>query len=492
MNQEQCVEYVEKKLKKIINHSIQKKRYEKAMSAIASCAQLFYIWNQKYVDYQLEMYSNDISDKLVEVTILKSNVKSDTILFYDGFGFDTRGLAIIYLKAFAELGYKIVYLVPNRCKNQQKELKNILEKFDVTWIYYSTSRYKKRLKIINNTFNVFKPKNAFFYSTPDDVAGASVFFAYKDIVTRFQINLTDHAYWLGTTIFDFCIEFRDYGASISYYYRGIPRKKLIKLPYYPYYNKETVFEGFPFKSENKKIIFSGGSLYKTLGDSNNTYYKILEQLLMLHPDVIFLYAGSGDCTELNKIAKKFPHKVYHISERKDLYQVMRHCTFYLNTYPMLGCLMTQYAVVAGKVPLTLIRKDDVAEGILIEQEKRCIEYFDAKSLVEDANRLLTDKAYLNNREQLLVGAVISSTEFKDVIQSIIKRNNSKYVISYKRYNTESFLQEYKNRFNAVDAMLSSVARKNNKILFFDFPWCFMKKVLRKSIKFIKGENSSCK
>ena len=34
-------------------------------------------------------------------------------------------------------------------------------------------------------------------------------------------------------------------------------------------------------------------------------------------------------------------------------------TLYLNTYPILGGLMTQYAAVAGKIPITLIRKNDV-------------------------------------------------------------------------------------------------------------------------------------
>lgn len=486
MDKARQVAGLERNLKHFIAKSIRKENYEKALAGINACAQLLYLWNQKYIDEELEQYIEEISKKVVQIN-LGQDTDRNTVLFYDGFGLDTRGLALIYLKAIAQLGYKIIYLVPQKSKGGQSDIHRILDGCNVEWIYYSENSYLNRIKTITSTFDTFKPSVAFFYSMPDDVAAAVAFFAYAGLVTRFQINLTDHAYWLGTNIFDFCIEFRDYGASISYYYRKIPKEKLIKLPYYPYYDKEKDFEGFPFKSENKKIIFSGGALYKTLGDSDNGYYKILDQLLTLHSDVIFLYAGSGDSTELDKIAKKFSHRVYHISERKDLYQVMRHCTFYLNTYPLLGGLMTQYAVIAGKVPLTLIRKDDIAEGILIEQEKRCIEYFDAKSLVEDANRLLTDEVYLHNREQLLAGAIISSTEFKEVIQSIIKRNNSKYAISYKRYDTESFLQGYRNRFNVVDAMLSSIARKNNKILFFDFPWCFMKKVFRKSIKIIKGE-----
>lgn len=42
-----------------------------------------------------------------------------------------------------------------------------------------------------------------FYTTPNDVAGALVFNRFKDLVTRIQIDLTDHAFWLGINSVDY-------------------------------------------------------------------------------------------------------------------------------------------------------------------------------------------------------------------------------------------------------------------------------------------------
>lgn len=481
MDKARQVAGLERNLKHFIAKSIRKENYEKALAGINACAQLLYLWNQKYIDEELEQYIEEISKKVVQIN-LGQDTDRNTVLFYDGFGLDTRGLALIYLKAIAQLGYKIIYLVPQKSKGGQSDIHRILDGCNVEWIYYSENSYLNRIKTITSTFDTFKPSVAFFYSMPDDVAAAVAFFAYAGLVTRFQINLTDHAYWLGTNIFDFCIEFRDYGASISYYYRGIPREKLIKLPYYPYYDKEKNFEGFPFESKNKKIIFSGGALYKTLGDSENTYYKVLDQLLTSNSDVIFLYAGSGDSTELDKMATKFSQRVYHVNERKDLYQVMQRCTFYLNTYPMLGGLMTQYAVAAGKVPLTMVRKGDVAEGILIEQEKREIEYFDSDSLIQDANKLLNDEEYLHDRECKLIGSIISEKEFKEELQSIIRKNNTKYTIRLKKYDVNEFAKEYKQRFDYDSVISGCIAKKCNLVLIYVFPKLFIKKIINKIIK----------
>ena len=52
---------------------------------------------------------------------------------------------------------------------------------------------------------------------------------------------------------------------------------------------------------------------------------------------------------------------------------MEKCTLYLNTYPMFGGLMMRYAAMAGKIPITLKHGKD-ADGILIDQSKRKIEY----------------------------------------------------------------------------------------------------------------------
>lgn len=472
------IKFLIDKLNLIIDQSIKNKEYERTMSAIDACANILYQWNQVYVYDNLENKINILANNLVKNIFDEQNTQKKVVLFYDGFGSNTRGLALIYLKAIASLGYHLVYLRPET-KDLPTEICKNLKGFNVTWETFTRKKHLSKLNDINNVFVKYKPKAAFFYSYPNDVAGASVFCAYKNIIKRFQINLTDHAYWLGINAFDYCIEFRDYGAFVSNKYRKIEKEKLIKLPFYPYFDKNILFQGFPFDVKNKKIIFSGGNLYKTLGDANNTYYKIVNSILSKHLDVIFLYAGNGDATELNKLMKIYPNRVYHIKERKDLYQLMTHITLYLNTYPILGGLMTQYAAVAGKIPITLIRKNDVFDGFLINQEKIGIEYTNIDELLKDVDKLLEDDNYRHDREKKLIGSVISENDFKEAVQDIILKNSTKYDISYKEYNNEIFLKGYVKRANYNNIAFSSIATFSNRILLKDFPEIFVKKFFYK-------------
>lgn len=478
MNKKFKIKLLKDKLDLIANKSIKNREYEKAIIAISSCANILYQWNQLFVDDNLENKTKILANNLVKKNFNKKESNADTVLFYDDFGFDTRGLALIYLKAIASLGYHLVYLRPET-KSFPTEIYKNLKGFNVTWETFTRKKYLSKLNDINNVFIKYKPKVAFFYAYPNDVVGASVFCAYKNIVKRFQINLTDHAYWLGKNAFDYCIEFRDYGAFVSNKYRKVEKEKLIKLPFYPYFDKNVLFQGFPFDVKNKKIIFSGGNLYKTLGEANNTYYKIVNSILSKHLDVIFLYAGNGDTTELNKLMKIYPNRVYHIAERKDLYQLMTHITLYLNTYPILGGLMTQYAAVAGKIPITLMRKNDVFDGFLIDQEKKGIEYTSADELLKDVDKLLEDDNYRHTREQKLIGSVISENDFKKSVQDIILKNSTKYDISYKEYDNEMFLKGYVNRANYNNIVFSSIATFSNRVLLKDFPEIFAKKFFYK-------------
>ena len=98
--------------------------------------------------------SEKTSDKL------SHNRDDDTILFYDGFGFDMRGLAYIYLKAMVELDYKIIYIsIANEAKHQPQ----IAELLKEQKIYNigSEKNSLKRLKLMREIANKEHFSNAF-------------------------------------------------------------------------------------------------------------------------------------------------------------------------------------------------------------------------------------------------------------------------------------------------------------------------------------------
>jgi hypothetical protein len=332
----------------------------------------------------------------------------------------------------------------------------------------------QKVNELQSIFLKYRPSDSFLYTTPSDSAGILVFAQLEGKTTRYQINLTDHAFWLGRNSFDYCIEFREYGASVSVNKRGINIAKEILLPCYPFVDKDIKFQGMPFDSSGKKVIFSGGSLYKTI-DDKGTYYYIVSTILKKNKDTIFLYAGSGDDSYLRNLQSKYLNRIYYIKERTDLYQLMRHITIYLNTYPISGGLMMQYAAVAGKIPLTL-KNDHDADGALINQDNLEIEYDNANDLINDTCRLLDDEEYRLKREQLLKDSVISEKYFNDQVLMLIGSHRTDFKFLTPDLNLEKFQTEYRIQFNK-NTFTDAVATIMNRSLINEYKSMYVKKFI---------------
>jgi len=461
---------------------IEDNKLEKAQAMIAAISYILYHWNQIYVDDDLEKCIHILSHKFFSSSCNYIS-QNKVVLFYDAFGLNTRGLACIYLKALVENGYKIVYLAPKNAEDDQDAIYSILSKGDSITIYFSPQSYTFKIKTIENAVKSYKPKYAFLYSKPDDVAACVAFDHLKGACIRYKINLTDDAFWLGRDCFDYCIEFRDVGANISAKYRKIPKTKLIKLPFYPYIN-DSSFEGFPF-SEDKKVIFSGGSLYKTLGDRNNTFYRIVEGLLNKHNDTVFLYAGNGDDSELIHLQKKLPERIYHINERTDLFQVMKHSTIYLNTYPIVGGLMMQYAAIAGRPPLTYRSKESDLDiqGILLNDNS--VIFDSIESLEAEADKLLDDAEYRKQREYNIKNTVISSDEFNKQLRRLLERQSTGFIIRFDDIEIDAYQESYIERFDYETVLEKAIANRENMTLFFYYPHLFMRRIIKKLFSKLK-------
>ena len=451
MRRNQELVNIENKLKKCISYTFQKKQYEKCVCAIDLYGLLLYKTNQKYVDNKLDRILYDISKNVNNIkfpTQTETNLKY--VLFYDGFGLETRGLALIYLKALVENNYNIIYVTRQKQKNRINDILKVLSQNDNNIVYFFKENsilgeYKKILTYLMQ-FNVTK---VILYLQPNDIKGILIGYHYEQICDRFFVDLTDHAFWLGCNTFDYIIEFRDYGASIAKDYRKISPQKIVKIPYYPLIDESVPFEGFPYFSDEKKIIFSGGALYKTLGANNLYYDKIINYILSNHDETVFIYAGYGDDSELKKLQMKYPQRVFHLPERKDLYQMMKRSYIYISTYPMIGGLMTQYAIAANTVPLTLLY-DECGKGILLNPGDAEIEFTDLASYLNEIDRCLNDEVYMNQKKEKLKNQIISKSLFDDEVDRVLQVKNGNYSINYEKLDTSNFRKEYMQRLNKYD------------------------------------------
>jgi hypothetical protein len=125
----------------------------------------------------------------------------------------------------------------------------------------------EKIKSISSKIIDFKPEKAFLHLYPSSVVAVTVWNSLKEVI-RYQINLSDHAFWLGTKCINYSLEFRNYGCTVSYEKRNLSEDKLLIQPYYPIMQCES-FIGFPQHIADDAIkIFTGGSYYKMYGKSD--------------------------------------------------------------------------------------------------------------------------------------------------------------------------------------------------------------------------------
>lgn len=466
MNTTNKINKTVKVLKKKIERDISKKDYEKALELTSICSNVLYYFNQYYQDEELENFVKQISQSFSSEIFEKSN--KNTVVFYDGFGFNFRGLVLQYLRALSKC-CKLVYVTYKSRENDIPTIKEIVTSGDGEIVYLEKETYLDKIIELDGVVLKYKPEHFFVYSYPNDVVVvAALNLQSQSNMKKHLINLTDHAFWLGTSVIDYCIEFRDYGAYVSNKYRKIDRQKLLMLPYYPNISQKD-FKGYPFEfdEKNQKLIFSGGSLYKTIG-KENLFYKIVEHILEKYDNTVFWYAGSGDDSQMKKLIEKFPQRAYLTAERDDFLEIIKRSCFYLNSYPVSGGLMMQYAAVMGKPPISLKHNDDIS-GILIGQENLEIVFDDLDELYKKIDELLQQKLsekYANELKK----SVISETEFNAQVKQFLKELKTDYSIDFnKTFDDEKLRKTYVERFDYDEFCDVLVTKKTLKTMLTIFP-----------------------
>lgn len=477
------IEKVEKlvsKLKNLARRSLEKKNYEKALCAISSAGDVLYQYNQRYKDDELEEMLERIAMETISVpeTIQNKKDSVNTVLYYDGFGLDLRGTIIAATRAIAMAGYHLVYVTNANAEGKQPHLLKEIGKYNVDIVYIHMGEgYMEWTNELLNVFRTYTPDSAFFYTFPFDVSGIIVFNRMKGYVTRFFNDLTDHAFWLGVNTFDYILNNRSMGQSIQHHYRGIPASKMLTTRGSLYVDEDIPMRGLPFDTNKMRYVFSGGALYKTLGDTHKYFYKMIEFIVNSFEDVNFVYAGEGDDSEFQTLITKYPGRVFLFPEREDYYQLIEGSVFYLNTYPMFGGMMMRYACNAGKVPLTL-KHEHESDGILYRQPELDIEVETYEDAVAEINKLLSDEIYRRTKEEKLQITVFSKKQAADLYRDLIDNHHSIYPVIIEDVDTRKFRNEYLKRLVFRKLKTSCIAKKTNKALLFSFPFEFIRKAIK--------------
>lgn len=413
-----------------------KKNYEKCLHLIAGAAKWMYGFNLIYTDSVLENLIHNIAINSIKKTPITSPLK-DNIVFIDNFGQDNRCLTQQYLRGLMNLKKNILYILVNSNPNNNSEILRELNSYPKAKVVIHTTERNKIIpgaETIAKEIVSFAPHKIFVHIYPWDLISLLAIDSISG-ATIYNINLTDHAFWLGSSFFDFNIEFRSFGETLSLEKRNFNKSQLIRLPYYPIVSKYTKFQGFPDLPENAIKVFCGGAEYKMLG-KNGIFFKLMDEILAISPDVYILVAGIKPDLVFASNVRQMRNKdrVILIGDRKDIYEVYRHSDIYLSSYPLLGALMVQYAVLASLPILAYIDEDDYSfcEGMVSHYGNVSISKKGIDEFREYAKKLISSNEYRRSEGAFLRKNMIDESRFNQELNNVINTNKT----------TITFLEEY--------------------------------------------------
>lgn len=277
-------------LKRYANKAINSRNYEKGFHIINKAAWWMHRFNAIYSDEELESIMLSSSRKLYPITKIVPQPENRSITFIDGFCFDNRCLTQQYLSAIARSGVKLQYISLSTNKIGD-DIECMLESMGAEIVRIPNRKYSvvSDGSLIIKAIADFKPSKLLFQIWPWDVAPIIAGHAI-DGIPKYNVNLTDHAFWLGKGLFDYNFEFRCLGELISLQKRGFKAEQIIRMPYYPILPKTKKFYGFKDVPQDAIKIFCGGNEYKFIGEED-AFFKILQILLDISPKVHILVAG---------------------------------------------------------------------------------------------------------------------------------------------------------------------------------------------------------
>lgn len=418
--------------------------YEDSLSYIKVAAKIAYHLNFQYTDDDLENLLKLISSKLVK----SENIKcyEEKYVFFDSFGFDNRGLTEQYLKALISWNIKFKYILESDINlSFSKNIIEILKEYSNCEIIIIPSNLTEieKIKYLAQLIDKYRPTKAFLHLSPWSVVGVCAFISCSSI-TRYLINLTDHAFWIGKSCVDYLIEFRNYGYNISKKFRGIPAKKLLFQPYYPI-QRNSKFDGFPVNTTNKVIVFTGGAFYKMYGKKGK-FFDLIKKILDNNQNIIFLIAGSGKIKPFNTFIKKYNYskRMFLLGNRNDINEVFKNIDIYLATYPLTGGLMAQYAALHNKNIIAYSTEDlpfNFIEDIVNVSNSIQLTFTEEEEFHKEINHLIQDKQYRESKFEFLSQSILTEQQFNTSLHRLIQENISNKFNNIE-ISTEKFFQLY--------------------------------------------------
>lgn len=323
-------------IKKDIRKCIDKGNYSKAFTLIDTYAVLSQTINDHFYDKEIEDFLQQIAEKTLGLKTNTFNGDAKKIVFYDQIG-TTICLGLQYLRALKKNGYEIIYIFESPLRKVKQDLLNEVKQICSEYYVFegkSTIAVGKQIQTVILEAHASKLITHF---SAEGALGMSVLYSISGI-EKYRIVPGDHHYYIGVDCYDHFFEYRRFAIKVAHEERGIPLKKIYKLPYYPIITSFCDFQGFPKETEGKVKILTAGSEYKFRG--SNWFFDTCEWILKNHKNAVIIFLGSASTQIVNFIKEKGLENSFILAGyRRDFVECMKHVDMFLNSYPMGGGLV---------------------------------------------------------------------------------------------------------------------------------------------------------
>lgn len=404
-----------------------KGNYQKTLTDISVAATIAYKSCFIYKDDDLETLLSDISLALLPPQT-KKNDYSKRYVFLDSFGTPNKGLTQQYLRGLISLNVEFLYVSLNVLESREPVYNEVRNSAKGELFLVKKVSKLDQIQLVYDQILRFEPTAIFSHISPWDVVATTVLYAFPHSI-KYNINLTDHAFWLGAGCFNYNFEFRNYGCTVSLEKRGFSKSQLLLNPYYPIVDL-SIFQGLPDSIKGKVVLFSGGSYYKIYGE-DFIFPKMMRKILEDNPDAVLLFAGNGDEAPLKRFLcqNNLESRFLLLGHRKDINEVFAHSDIYLGTYPLAGGLMTQYAAYNSKPIVAYANKSTTnrIEDLIITNNDANIQltYTNLDDYYAEVEHLIKDSSYRQQRGQVLKDALTSKKSFDSQLEECVMHKKGK-------------------------------------------------------------------
>ena len=253
--------------------------------------------------------------------------------------------------------------------------------------------YRKRTADLITCIEEYSPDIVCLFTHPNDVVAIAAVGALRDGKTVVLFNHADHVFWLGRSVLDCLIDFRERAAALSRTVRGIDNSTVV--PFTTNVTGNTCPGSDLGVPEEATLSLSVGQLYKVFGDPDLDYFRTINELLESFPSHFHIFITNtptsktlrGHLPEDDDVRRRF----IIAGPYSDLEPYYAAADFLIETFPLPGGVVRLEAMASG-TPVIAFRNSRcpyISETDFLGEEYPLMAS-SGKQVVELSGRLIGD------------------------------------------------------------------------------------------------------